>query len=142
MRWPRILSFPLHPLPLLSLQDLDARKGAIPVLAALARDGALVMGTFEKAAGVSSIPARKLREALEALGLVESRRVAPRSGSLEAIEVSLTAAGREVARHLAAADDALRALKGPEDLREQARAREEAEFREAQERLKRGSEPP
>lgn len=113
----------------------------MPVLAALAAEGPFGMGAFEAHAGVTSVPAKTLREALEQLGLVRSRSVPARSGGLTAIEVSLTPAGMEVARHLAAADAALRALNSPEDLREQARAREEAEFREAQERLKRGRGP-
>jgi hypothetical protein len=63
------------------------------------------------AAELSASPARELRLVFEAAGLLKSEEVPVRG--LAEIRVSLTPWGREVARHIAAAGDAL--ARGPPD---------------------------
>lgn len=102
-RW---LPFASH---VVGLVDLLAHKQSLHVLLGMGQlDQPVNMREFTAFSTHSPPRAKVLREQMEAAGLVAVKRVR-RQGTAELIEISLTGLGRNIADHLVAVDDILRA---------------------------------
>lgn len=90
------------------LRDLS-RRGALPVLAELARQHPAPLGAmgFARASGVEAGTASRVRDELQQMGLIDASP-SKQQGAITQYEIRLTPLGKQVADHVLAIDGLLR----------------------------------